>query len=135
MSFVAHKANMKYFCNTLKSIEAPTHTQARLCELLEYLHIHCHHFETSVSSDTPFYDEFFQQIREPHAHQEVCFALLECLIVFCRERQLQTKHNDLPELERNLLDFYEHSHHWHADEESIMQKCYWHDLPNKYKLH
>ncbi len=133
MSFLTHKASMKDYCKALKGLEAPTHTQARLCEILEHLYEHCHHFEKSVSTSTPFYDEFFHQLQGQATHQEECFALLECMIMFCRERQLQMKDVELlPDPERHLLSFYEQSHHWHKEDETLLHFWYWENLPQRY---
>ncbi len=134
MSFITHKASMKDFCESLKNVEMPTGTQSRLREILEYLCDHCHHFEDSVSDSTPFYDEFFYELQEKFPHQEVCFALLECLIMFCRERQLKAKNaQHLPEPERKLLHYYEQSHHWNAADETLLHTWYWDSLPKMYK--
>ncbi len=134
MSFATHNAKVKYYCDALKDVESPTNVQKLLYDILEYLQNNCHHFEKSVSKSTPFYGEFFKHIKDAHVHHEACFALLECLIIFCRERQLQGLHTQLPELEQQLLHFYEQSHHWHCDEESIIQVYYWQTLPEQYKM-
>ncbi len=133
MSFTTHTKHMKNFCDTLKKLSQKSPTEQHLHDLLEYLCANEALFEASVSDSSPFYQEFFSKICGHTDDADVYFDLLECLIVFCRERQL--RHNaqeELSAVEKQLLDFFEQSHHWHKEDRSLIQQWYWHTLPGMY---
>ncbi len=124
---------MKIFCAKLKQLTQKTPTEHHLHNLLEYLCSHEALFEACVSAHSPFYKEFFSKICAHKSDAEMHFELLECLIVFCRERQLSMQtQEELSVVERQLLDFFEQSHHWHEEEHTLIHQWYWHTLPNMY---
>ncbi len=133
MSFTTHTEQMKNFCATLKKLTQKTPTEQHLHDLLEYLCAHEALFEASVSANSPFYQEFFSKICGYTDDADIYFDLLECLIVFCRERQLRDDaQNKLSEVEQQLLNFFEQSHHWHKEDRSLIHQWYWNTLPNMY---
>ncbi len=134
MSFAAHTIHVERFCNELKKLPTKTPIEQLLHETLEHICAHYEHFDTSINATSPFYAEFFQGICQEIPSDELYFELLECLVIFCRERQLQSKADDtLPAIEKALLDFFEKSHHWDIEEHTKVHQWYWHELPTVYK--
>ncbi len=132
MSFATHTAYVEKFCSQLGKLPRKTPTEQYLYDFLAHLCENKAHFENFVSN-SPFYEEFFQTISSEEPDDMNCFALLECLIVFCRERQLQKSTGEiLPDLEQKLLHFFENSAHWSTEEHTRIHMWYWHTLPEKY---
>ncbi len=136
MSFTAHVSQIQFLCQDLKAKGTLSPVEKYLCQMLEHIDINVLHFEESVSMETPFYDEFFLCLQEPH--EDNYFNLLECLIVFCRERQLQGLSRQekifITECEQELLTFYEQSRHWHITDETLLHHWYEVELPKKYAV-
>ncbi len=132
MSFTAHKAKIIKFFENLNALAQKSPTEEHICALLEYLCANEALFDSVISANSPFYTEFFQHICADSVDPEQCFALLECLIVFCRERQLCKSAHEISAVEQNLLNFFEQSHHWHVTEHTLIHEWYWHTLPEKY---
>ncbi len=133
MSFFAHTSHVERLCKQLETLPHKNPTEQKLHEILEYICNNHTYFENSISTTSPFYEEFFRHICEEKLDEESYFALLECLIVFCRERQLQNAHTEHEhEIERQLLNFFEHSAHWHVEDTTLIHQWYWHTLPAMY---
>ncbi len=136
MSFSTHITHIKNLCQVLKAKNRLSPVESYLCQMLEHIDIYNLHFEQSVSAESPFYAEFFKTLQT--AQDDNYFDLLECLIVFCRERQLQSQIKkeiiQFSEFEESLLTFYEQSHHWHTEDETLLHHWYVVELPKKYGL-
>ncbi len=133
MSFNTHESHMITFCHKLKQVAKLNTQEQHLHDLLEYICANKDLFESSISNASPFYTEFFANICAEEISEGTAFALLECLIIFCRERQLQQGDSaKISALEAEILRFYEQSHHWHVDDNTLMHQWYWHTLPLKY---
>ncbi len=133
MSFTKNSHQIYLLYQNLKTLQQTSAIILHLCNTLFYVHKNCHEFEIDISVDSPFYEEFFRCLQS--TDPDNCFHLLECLIVFCRERQLQkSKEGKISDYELNLLNFYEHSFHWHENDESLLHQWYSTLLPNKYLL-
>ncbi len=131
MSFTEHTSHMETFCNELEKLSSKNVIEDHLYQILSHL---CDKHSTldACISNSPFYEEFFLTVRTEKPNDMNCFALLECLIIFCRERQLQNAEN-FSETESNLLQFYQNSAHWDMEQNTHIHQWYWHVLPNKYK--
>ncbi len=89
-------------------------------------------FEQNINKNSPFYHEFCKTIQGDLVNFETCFALFECLIIFCRERQLRlNQQNSQDKTELNILKFYEESEHWHPEDGTLLNTWYWHILPKE----
>ncbi len=132
MSFSAHTSQMKKICAHLHPLMQANTTEHHVHALLEYICANEALFEASISKNSPFYAEFFTHICADSVHPELCFELLECLIIFCRERQLCTHTQNISAAEKELLDFYEQSQHWKESEHTLVYEWYWRTLPGQY---
>ncbi len=134
MSFSTHVSHIKNLCQELKGRGELSPVEQYLCQMLEHVDVHMLDFENSISVETPFYAEFFLGLQVPHSDNY--FNMLECLVVFCRERQLQSHARQeimhFAKVEQELLTFYEQSRHWHVSDETLLHHWYEVELPRKY---
>ncbi len=130
MSLEMHTATIKQFYQKLQKLTQHSHIQLQLLNILEHIQDNSNSFELSSCKQTPFYNEFINAITEQCIEDDNCFALLECLILFCREKQLRLTHgSDLPLAEQNILNFYEESDLWGIEDGTLLHNWYWHLLP------
>ncbi len=125
-----HIPAIEQFYQRLKDEKSNNLVQQHLLEILEHIHLSSESFDLSTCMQTPFYQEFSTIIQGQCTSADTCFALLECLIIFCREKQLRSSlSNNLPIPEQNLLNFYEKSELWNLDDATLLHIWYWHKLP------
>ncbi len=126
-----HIPAIKSFYVRLQGEQSDNLVQQHVLEILEHIHLESSSFDISHCTNTPFYQEFANIINEQCTSADSCFALLECLIIFCREKQL--RHNgpksDLPITEQKILSFYEKSELWNLEDGTLLHMLYWHTLP------
>ncbi len=128
MSFHAHKNNIGEALEFLQMQAQHDAIYEHALGVLLYIIENIEDYEDAFYVSSPFYAEFFECIQRG-LDQENCFAILECLIIFCRERQLLQKAQNH---EGALLAFYEQSDLWSDDDNTLLHKWYWYELPRIY---
>ncbi len=119
----------KYY-ETLISLQEHNNIQQQLILILQHLQKNFDSFSVIASKKSPFYSEFFNTIHGQCTHEDTCFALLECIIIFYREKQLTIgQHGKLAPAEQNLLNFYEKSDLWDDEDKTLINQWYWLELP------
>ncbi len=135
MSLIQHTHAIAQFSQRLKHVESKTLIQHYALEALEVIHKQPESFKIFACIDAPFYQEFSNTIIGHSTNVDTCFSLLECLIIFFREKQLSLSENQqLSKSEQKILNFYETSNLWDLDDGTLMHLWYWHILPSKYRL-
>ncbi len=131
MYFDQHIPAIEQFYLRLRSQDQNCLIQQHLIEILEHIYNNSTSFHIPSSMQTQFYQEFSTIIQGQSISYDTCFALIECLIIFCREKQLRTNSLDsLPLPEQKLLKFYEKSDLWSLDDGTLLHMWYWHTLPD-----
>ncbi len=130
MLFETHIPIIEQYHQLLESSKPSSLVQIYVLSILEQIKDNPNSFNLAICKDTPFFSEFLATIQRASVHEEDCFALLECLIIFCREKQLRLgSKDDMPLVERNILTFYEESELWHINDGTLLNEWYWHHLP------
>lgn len=133
MAFTANAQIMDQFCVKLNALQQPTPTQEVLRDILCHVRNNAQSFDGSVSTDSPFFQEFFDELRSCNTCDDNCFSMLECLIVFCREKTLRSHDEDIPLLEHGILRHFEVSGMWDDPEQAtLVGQWYWSVLPQRY---
>ncbi len=132
MSLETHIPHIEHFHQLLQKEDLINPVQIHVLDMLKHLQGSSGTFDLTACKQTPFYEEFLTTIQGQCIHEDTCFALLECLIIFCREKQLRNgQKGDLPLPEQNILDFYEKSEHWSLSDGTLLHTWYWYRLPEE----
>lgn len=105
---------------------APVHCVVR--DSLHHMLAHLPRFNAHIESNSPFVDEFVGTVRSMDTSEDACFALMECLVIFCREKRLRCNGSDSP-VEESLLRHFEESGKWNMTDGTLVSEWYWHVLP------
>lgn len=95
-------------------------------------------FARNISPDSPLLHEFCVTVKARNCTPDACFALLECCILFVREKALRHalacpgSPSPLSAVERSLLHHFERSGAWPEREGLLVTHWYWHELPRRY---
>ena len=136
MPFTSNHAIMEHFCTKLSGLDKATPVQCVLRDVLRQI---CHQsriFDQCVSKDSPFFHEFFDALRLGRTSDDCCFSILECLVIFCREKNLYFQGQALSLEERSLLNHFEGSGIWEAPGgQTLVGQWYWEVLPRRHAVH
>ncbi len=130
MSFHLHKDSIKNIQEVLRDASSHNHLYGHAHHVLVYISDNAEEFAQEIWVESPFFDEFFECLQQKHINDDVCFALLECLIIFCREKQLRNSaHYEACAHVQALLQDFECSELWAEEDNTLLHKWYWHELP------
>ena len=133
MTFTVNIQTMEFFYAKLSSLAKPAPVQCVVRDSLRHVCDHARDFDKIVSKDSPFFKEFFCVLAQGDASADTCFSLLECLIIFCREKALFLGATTLAAMEHGLLSHFENSGEWDDPAlQTLMAQWYWKVLPQRH---
>lgn len=134
MAFTTNAQMMEQFCAKLNAMQHPSPTQTVLRDILVYVHKNTRSFDGNISTDSPFFQEFFEALRSCSTCEDNCFSMLECMIIFCREKALRFGAEQLSLMEHGILRHFEKSGMWEDPaRETLVSQWYWTVLPKRYE--
>lgn len=123
---------MEQFCASLGALPRLSPVQEILRDGLRHVQKHAVYFDNNVSKDSPFFSEFFHGLSTNDTCEDVCFGMLECVIIFCREKTLRMKVEEAPVLEFSILKHFENSGMWDDPaRQTLVAQWYWLILPQR----
>lgn len=133
MAFTANAQMMEQFCAKLNALQQPSPTQEVLRDILCHVRHNTRSFDGNVSTDSPFFSEFFESLRSCDTCDDNCFSMLECVIIFCREKALRCYDEEVALMEHGILRYFEASGIWDdPGHETLVGQWYWSVLPQRY---
>lgn len=133
MPFAKKFETLKQFHSRLQVLAHPTPLQATARDALTFLINNVNIFNRHVSHDTPFLREFFAIAENKDVSCESCFSLIECIVIFFREKALRIPHAAPAPEEEKLLRHFENSGEWEPVDGTLVSWWYWAELPLRHQ--
>lgn len=97
-------------------------------------------FDGCVDCDTMQTKHFFSELAtlgkqgDDGGEPEDCWlCLLEDMALFFRERFLRHPEEQVPDIERRVMDYFESSGEWHPEDGKYVSQSYWVHLPERWR--
>lgn len=132
MPFSTHIQTLRQYHAVLGEIPRPEPVQALVRDCVSHVLAHARSFDTYVSGDSPFLKEFLDAASCGDTSGDQCFSVLECLVIFFREKSLRSPDTSKHPLESSLLHHFESSGKWDANDGTLVTSWYWSKLPQRH---
>lgn len=129
MSFPDKSRVLAAYQAALEALEKHSPVQVLVRDGMRQLQQNAVDFEQYVSPDSPFLKEFWETVKTREVSEDACFALLECMATFFREKALCRALDELAATEKSLLAYFERSGHWRPTDVTLVSQWYWQELP------
>ena len=132
MPFSSNTQALRRFHTALADIPQPAPVQAVVRDCINHVLENARIFDAHVSGDSPFVKEFFATVKDLDTTCDGCFGVLECLVIFFREKTLRCPDVPCQPVEESLLQHFERSGHWDVSDDTLVTNWYWSELPQRY---
>ena len=134
MSFDHLHQDTEHFLERVCQVEGPSPEQCLVRDCLRGILANWEQYRQGISPDSPFLREFSTAVKMGDVSPETCFAVLECCILFLRERSLLYADAALSDEERSVLQYFERSGAWPLEAGLLVSWWYWYELPRRCKM-
>lgn len=138
--FIPYIERMHSVCQTLHDHPDSASPMGRLvCAGIEELSARAAEYDAVISKDFPFKKHFLALLTSLHEatsakngaaeHDGVVLQLFEDLALFARLRSLKLGQEHISTTERAILQHFESSGQWLKEDDTLVSRHYWYELP------